>query len=76
MEIKPGDLYEDAAYHPCLCIGVERDHVWGISLVDGSRPRVTDLFMSGIRKLTVEEAWQWRTQGPPDGDRLVEKKWW
>lgn len=53
----PGDIYEDVFNHPCLCVGVESDFVWGISLVDGSYPRTTDLFMSGIRKLSVAEAW-------------------
>lgn len=36
-----GGLYEDCAYHPCLCIKVDeagRD-VTGISLIDGSLPR-------------------------------------
>jgi len=22
-EIQPGDIYEDSAYHPCLCMGTD-----------------------------------------------------
>jgi hypothetical protein len=50
--IKPGDIYEDSAFHPCLCVSVDVNEgiVWGISLIDGSHPRTCDLFLSGIRK--------------------------
>lgn len=57
-DIFPGEIYEDSAYHPCLCVGVESDYVWGISLIDGSQPRTTDRFLEGIRKLTINEAWE------------------
>jgi hypothetical protein len=63
-EIQPGDIYEDSAYHPCLCIGINGYEIWGVSLIDGSHPRCEDIGFSGIRKLTPEEAWIWRTQGP------------
>ncbi len=58
-KISPGDVYEDSAYHPCLCIGVdyEDDEIWGVSLIDGSAPRSCSLLNSGIRKLSVDEAW-------------------
>jgi len=38
----------------------------GISLVDGSFPRQCGIPQCGVRKLTVEEAVQWRFFGPPD----------
>jgi hypothetical protein len=58
--IQAGDIYEDSARHPCLCIEVdyENDEIWGISLVDGSHPRACSLLSSGVRKMTVEEAWK------------------
>ena len=58
--IKPGDIYEDSAYHPVLCVGVETpggDGIWGISLIDGSEPRSCSILHSGVRKLSVDEAW-------------------
>lgn len=55
--ISVGDLYEDASFHPCLCMGIDDGFVWGVSLIDGSHPRSCDLMMSGIRKLTPAEAW-------------------
>ena len=56
----PGDLYEDCANHPCLCVGVDtaEDELWGISLIDGSHPRSCSLAQCGIRKLSLEEAWE------------------
>lgn len=64
MQLRPGDIYEDASFHPCLCIGIYEDgFAWGVSLIDGSYPRATDLHMSGIRKLTIEQAWEWKIKG-------------
>ena len=59
LELSPGDLYEDSAYHPCLCVEVNYsdDDIWGISLVDGSHPRACSLEHSGVRKINVHEAW-------------------
>ncbi|WP_064749325.1 hypothetical protein [Lysobacter antibioticus] len=63
--VKSGDIYEDVFFHPCLCLGVdEAGFAWGVSLIDGSHPRTTDLHMSGIRRLTIEQAWEWKTKGP------------
>jgi hypothetical protein len=64
--IKPGDVYEDSAFHPCLCMGVDIDDgfIWGVSLIDGSHPRDADIYMGGIRKLTIQEAWRWKNLGP------------
>ena len=77
-EIQPGDIYEDSAYHPCLCIKVEGYSISGIPLVDGSYPRGEDVGLSGVRKLSVEEAWHWRRFGPPDLDVEISPKncWW
>lgn len=63
-DISPGDIYEDVFFHPCLCIGVEQGAAWGISLIDGSQPRTVDLGVSGARKLTIEQAWEWKLKGP------------
>jgi len=59
-QFAPGDLYEDCAYHPCLCVGVdvEDDNIWGVSLIDGSYPRSCSLDHCGVRKLDAEEAWE------------------
>lgn len=74
--IKPGEIYEDPFYHPCLCVRVENKEVTGISLVDGSYPRAADLGASAVRKLTVEEAWEWRRRGPIDMNVPAEVRWW
>jgi hypothetical protein len=60
MQFDPGDLYEDCAYHPCLCVGVSvaDDEIWGISLIDGSYPRSCSLNHCDVRKVGVEEAWE------------------
>ena len=65
-EIRSGEFYEDCAYHPCLCTGTEMGTVEGISLVDGSYPRNCGVPQCDVRKLTFEEAVQWRLHGPPD----------
>lgn len=65
MSVRIGEIYEDAFFHPCLCLGIdEAGFVWGVSLVDGSYPRATDIHRSGVRRLTVEEAWEWKMKGP------------
>src|SRR4051812_23616468 len=55
-ELKPGDYYEDCAYHPCLCVSSGEGTVHGISLVDGSFPRNCGIPQCGVRKLSAEEA--------------------
>lgn len=80
--LAPGDIYEDCAFHPVLCVKVdeEEDEISGISLIDGSWPRSCSLGHCGVRKLTVEEAWRWKLQGPADIPEDVElrpeQKWW
>lgn len=44
-EFRVGDIYEDCAFHPCLCVEIEDDGpgagfcLVGISLIDGTWPR-------------------------------------
>ena len=79
-ELRPGDFYEDCAYHPCLCIGTSMGMVEGISLVDGSFPRQCGVPQCDVRKLTAEEAISWRFFGPPDVPPEIEmtddQKYW
>jgi hypothetical protein len=78
--ISPGEIYEDCAYHPCLCLGTGDGQVWGISLIDGSQPRSCDLRMCGVRILTLEEAWEIKCHGPADAEAKAvypsERRWW
>jgi len=68
-DIRPGDLYEDCRYHPCLCYDTDDDgeRVFGISLVDGSTWQCS-ISGCGVRKLTPAEAWRWKSVGPADVD--------
>jgi len=79
-ELRPGDFYEDCAFHPCLCTGTGMGMVEGISLVDGSYPRQCGVPQCGVRKLTLEEAIHWRLNGPPDVAPALqmteEQKYW
>ena len=79
-QIQPGDFYEDCAYHPCLCVSTGMGMVNGISLVDGSFPRNCGIPQCQVRKLTTEEAIQWRLFGPPDIPTEIEmtndQKYW
>ncbi|OWQ84177.1 hypothetical protein CDN98_19495 [Roseateles terrae] len=77
-----GDIYEDCAFHPVLCVSVdyEQDDISGISLIDGTYPRSCSLRHCGVRKLSVEEAWEIRRTGPADPkvrEKLsAERRWW
>ncbi|MDX2087354.1 MAG: hypothetical protein SFX73_05870 [Kofleriaceae bacterium] len=55
-----GDIYEDCAFHPVRCEGVEDEDgdvaVWGVSMIDGTRPRSCSLSHCGVIKLTEDEA--------------------
>ena len=79
-ELARGDIYEDCAYHPCLCVSVgepdDPDGVLGISLVDGSYPHSCSVEHCGVRRLTVDEALQWRSHGPSDVVLEPEYRWW
>jgi hypothetical protein len=77
-----GDIYEDCAYHPVLCVSVEyeNDDISGISLIDGTHPRSCSLRHCGVRKLTVDEAWEIRRKGPSDPEARAamapDRRWW
>lgn len=79
-EIRPGDFFEDCAYHPCLCVSSGAGVVDGISLVDGSFPRNCGVPQCGVRKLTAAEAITWLLYGPPDVPPEIamtdEQKYW
>lgn len=53
--IKPGDIYEDCAYHPVLCLHNDGDAVRGVSLIDGTWPRSCSLDHCGVVKLPVDD---------------------
>jgi hypothetical protein len=59
-DLKPGDIYQDTSDHPCLCVSAEGMEVTGISLIDGTYPRAEDIGLSGLSKLSIEEAWSLR----------------
>lgn len=79
---RPGDIYEDCAFHPVLCVSVDydEDSIRGISLIDGSHPHDCSLVHCGIRRLTPEEAWAIRLRGPSsEADREsidADRRWW
>lgn len=53
-----GGVYEDGAYHPCLCTEVDEDdrQLTGISLIDGSLPRSCSMDHCGPEVLSVGQA--------------------
>jgi hypothetical protein len=63
-DIRPGGLFEDCRFHPCLCyeISDDREHIFGISLVDGSTNHC-NIFGCSVRKLTPAQAWRWKSEG-------------
>lgn len=64
-DFRPGDLFVDCRFHPCLCYDVSDngDAVFGISLLDGSTWQCS-IVGCRVRKLTPAEAWQWKSEGP------------
>lgn len=76
-EVKPGDIFEDCRYHPCFCYDLdeEGEALFGISLVDGSTWQC-GIRGCGVRKLTPQEAWHWKSAGPPDVEVPPESRWW
>ncbi len=67
--IRPGEIYEDCAFHPVLCTAVAGDEVRGISLVDGSIPRVCSMTTCGVMQLSVGEAAAVRSDWPAHAQR-------
>ena len=55
MKIRKGDIYEDCAFHPVVCEGINGDDVEGVSLLDGSRPHRCSVKHCGVRKMTKDE---------------------
>lgn len=80
LKLKPGDIYEDCAFYPVLCMGVDyvEDEIWGISLIDGSQPRSCSLLHCSVRKITPEEAWAIKEKEPadPEASERIKEKWW
>jgi hypothetical protein len=78
-DVRPGDLFEDCRYHPCLCYDVgdpgSEDSVFGISLVDGSTCQCS-VRRCGLRRLTPAEVWRWKAEGPPDVELDPASRWW
>lgn len=81
LDLQVGDLYEDCAYEPLLCVRVDAqsDEVVGISLING-RVGSCSLNHCGVRRLTLAEAVEIRGTWPPahivefareNGQRLV-----
>ena len=82
LRLRPGDIYEDCAFHPVLCLGVNyrTDEIWGVSLVDGTFPRSCSLIHCGIRKLTPTQAWLLKRSGPSNAKARAtispDRQWW
>ena len=82
LQLAPGDLYEDCSFHPVVCFTVDYDldEISGVSLIDGSYPRWCSLRGCGIRKLTVDEAWQIKLRGPDSEEDMArisaDRRWW
>ncbi len=77
-KIQVGDFFENCSFHPCLCIEVDERgiNIEGISLVDGHIQNCSAMHC-GIRKLTLEEAIDWKKTGPKDIEgQNVSDQWW
>jgi hypothetical protein len=56
LDILPGMIYEDCAFHPVICTHVhDDDSVSGISLIDGSSPRTCSIHDCGIVLLSITD---------------------
>lgn len=75
-EIKIGDIYESCSFHPCLCVEIDEDNIYGISLVNGSYPMGCSIENCAVRILSVEEALKWKLFGPQDFNLEKEYQWW
>ncbi|MCE2570942.1 hypothetical protein [Motilimonas eburnea] len=76
--IKVGDYFESCCFHPCLCIEVDEygSNIEGISLIDGHIQNCSAVHC-GIRKLTIDEAIEWKKRGPQEIEgQQVENPWW
>ena len=75
-DIEVGDYYEDCAYHPCVCIRVDDDDLYGISLVDGSAGRQCSKTHCGVVKISFKRACELRFYGPDNVDIDPKHRWW
>jgi hypothetical protein len=82
LGIRVGDIFEDCAFHPVLCLGADyqEDDLWGILLIDGTYPRSCSFIHCGVRKLSLEEAWSIKMSGPSaEADAALiepDRRWW
>lgn len=80
MQLKPGDFYQDCAYHPVLCTKVSGDAIEGISLIDGSAPRSCSIINCGIRQISLRTALRLKKHGPSKAKKqhvaALEKQGW
>ena len=80
--ISPGEIYEDCAFHPVLCVesNVDEDFVRGVSLIDGTHPHECSLRHCGVRRMTLDEAWDVKLNGPREADAreaiAPDERWW
>ncbi|MEJ3651490.1 hypothetical protein WEH80_00590 [Actinomycetes bacterium KLBMP 9759] len=64
-KIRPGDIYEDCAFHPVLCTYIsEDDEIRGISLIDATTPRACSLGHCGVIKLSIADVIAARADWP------------
>jgi hypothetical protein len=62
--IRPGDVYEDCAFHPVFCLFNDGDQIHGVSLVDGSAPRACSIGHCAVVKLSVDDVIEARADWP------------
>jgi len=63
-DIRPGDIYEDCAFHPVLCTYRDDDDIQGISLLDASMPRGCSLTHCGVVALSIADVIAARADWP------------
>ncbi|MEV6712719.1 hypothetical protein AB0M48_11835 [Lentzea sp. NPDC051208] len=65
-EIRPGDIYEDCAFHPVFCTYIDEDgdEIGGISLIDATAPRACSLGHCGVIKLSIADVIAARANWP------------
>jgi len=63
-EIRPGDIYEDCAFHPVLCTYLDGDEIGGVSLIDATAPRACSLSHCGVVKLSITDVTAARADWP------------
>ena len=72
-DLNVGDCYIDCAYHPCIIVGWSWEDGYGplegISLIDGM-VRGCSLSACAPRKISIEDAIEYRLNGPDDDDPI------